>query len=37
MNNAVTYKGYTARIEFDAVGRIIFGHLSGIRDIITFL
>jgi len=36
MNNAMTYKGYTARIEFDAVDRIFFGRLSGIRDIITF-
>jgi predicted HicB family RNase H-like nuclease len=36
MNNAMTYKGYTARIEFDGVDRIFFGRLSGIRDIITF-
>jgi len=36
MNNAMTYKGYTARIEFDALDRIFFGRLAGIRDIITF-
>ena len=36
MNNAITYKGYTARIEFDALDRIFFGRLAGIRDIITF-
>ena len=36
MKNAMTYKGYTARIEFDARDRIFFGRLAGIRDIITF-
>jgi len=36
MKNAMTYKGYTARIEFDAEDRIFFGRLSGIRDIVTF-
>ncbi|MFC1821954.1 type II toxin-antitoxin system HicB family antitoxin [Thermodesulfobacteriota bacterium] len=36
MKNAMTYKGYTARIEFDAQDRIFCGRLAGIRDIITF-
>jgi len=36
MKNAMSYKGYTARIEFDALDRIFFGRLAGIRDIITF-
>ena len=36
MKNAMTYKGYTARIEFDGDDRIFFGRLAGIRDIITF-
>jgi predicted HicB family RNase H-like nuclease len=36
MKNAMTYKGYAARIEFDAQDRIFFGRLAGIRDIITF-
>jgi len=36
MKNAMTYKGYTARIEFDTQDRIFFGRLAGIRDIITF-
>ena len=36
MKNAMTYNGYTARIEFDAQDRIFFGRLAGIRDIITF-
>ena len=36
MKNAMTYKGYAARIEFDAQDRIFFGRLAGIRDIVTF-
>lgn len=36
MKNAVTYKGYTAHIEFDTYDRIFFGRLAGIRDIVTF-
>lgn len=36
MKNAMTYNGYSARIEFDADDRIFFGRLSGIRDIVTF-
>jgi predicted HicB family RNase H-like nuclease len=36
MKNAMTYKNYTARIEFDAQDRIFFGRLAGIRDIVTF-
>lgn len=36
MNNAMTYKGYFARIEFDAQGQILVGRLAGISDIVTF-
>lgn len=36
MKNAMTYKGYVARVEFDAEDRIFFGRLAGIRDIISF-
>lgn len=36
MKNAMTYKGYVARVEFDAKDRIFFGRVAGIRDIITF-
>ena len=36
MKNAMTYKGYAARIEFDAQDRIFFGRLASIRDIVTF-
>jgi predicted HicB family RNase H-like nuclease len=36
MKNALTYKGYAARIEFDAEDRIFFGRILGIRDIVTF-
>lgn len=34
--NAMVYKGYSARIEFDDVDRIFVGHLTGIRDIVGF-
>jgi len=30
------YKGYAARVEFDAEDRIFFGRIAGIRDIVTF-
>ncbi len=36
MKNAMTHRGYRARIEFDAEDRLFFGRLAGIRDIITF-
>ena len=36
MKNAMTYKGYAARIEFDAQDRIFFGRLASIQDIVTF-
>lgn len=34
--NAMFYKGYSARIEFDNEDRIFVGHLAGIRDIVGF-
>ncbi len=34
--NTIKYKGYAARIEFDADDRIFVGHLAGIRDIVGF-
>lgn len=34
--NAMLYKGYSARIEFDDADRIFVGHLAGIRDIVGF-
>lgn len=36
MSTAMTYKGYAARVEFDAEDGIFFGHLAGIDDIIGF-
>ena len=36
MKNAMTFKGYAARIGYDAQDRIFFGRLAGIRDIIVF-
>lgn len=34
--NGMTYKGYVARVEFDAEDRIFVGHIIGIRDIVGF-
>jgi len=34
--NAMTYKGYTARIEFDERDGIFVGRLLGMRSIISF-
>lgn len=34
--NAMTYKGYTARIDFDDRDGILVGRLLGIRDIVSF-
>lgn len=34
--NVLTYKGYSARIDFDAEDEIFFGHLAGIADVIGF-
>ncbi len=33
---ALTYKGYSARIEFDAEDELFVGHLAGIQDPIGF-
>ena len=34
--NAMTYKGYTARIEFDDRNEVFVGHLLGMRDVVGF-
>ena len=36
MMNTMTYKGYTARIEYDDTDRIFVGRLAGMRDIVGF-
>jgi predicted HicB family RNase H-like nuclease len=36
MNKPVTYKGYTAKIEFSEEDECLIGRVSGIRHIITF-
>lgn len=36
MKNVMTYKGYTARIEFDQRDNIFTGKIIGIADNITF-
>lgn len=34
--SVMTYKGYSARIEFDPDDRIFVGHVAGIRDSVAF-
>ncbi|MDD5059095.1 MAG: type II toxin-antitoxin system HicB family antitoxin [Sideroxydans sp.] len=34
--NAMSHKGYTARIEYDSEDRIFVGRIAGIRDIVSF-
>jgi predicted HicB family RNase H-like nuclease len=34
--NIMSYKGYSARIEFDADDEIFFGSLAGVSDVVGF-
>ncbi len=34
--SVLTYKGYSARIEFDAADAVFVGHLAGINDVVGF-
>lgn len=36
MTKQLTYKGYSAAVEFDAEDRLFFGRLNGIADMVTF-
>ena len=36
MNNALTYQGYSARIEFSSEDECFIGQLAGIKDTIGF-
>ena len=36
MNNKLTYKGFTAKVEFSADDNVFFGRLLGMRDIVAF-
>ncbi len=36
MNNTLTYKGFTAKVEFSADDEVFFGRILGIDDIVTF-
>ena len=36
MNNKLTYKGFTAKVEFSADDNVFFGRLLGMGDIIAF-
>ena len=34
--NVITYRGYSARLEFDAEDEIFTGRIAGIRDVVGF-
>lgn len=34
--NKMSYKNYSAMVEYDSVDRIFVGHILGIRDIVSF-
>ena len=34
--NAIKYKGYFAKVEFDPEDHIFIGHIIGIRDVVGF-
>jgi predicted HicB family RNase H-like nuclease len=36
MRDTLSYRGYTAKIEFDAADRVFFGRLAGINDGVGF-
>jgi len=36
MTNTMTYKGYTARVEYSAEDEALVGHLTGISDVVGF-
>ncbi|WP_235091384.1 MULTISPECIES: hypothetical protein [Mycetohabitans] len=36
MTNAMTYKGYFARVDFDGRDNIFIGHVLGVDDKISF-
>ena len=36
MNTPMQYKGYMARVEYDALDKIFVGHVAGIKDIVGF-
>ena len=36
MTSSLSYKGYKARVEFDADDRIFFGRVAGIEDGVGF-
>ncbi len=36
MNNALSYKGYAARIDFSSDDDCFIGHIAGIQDVVGF-
>ncbi len=35
-NDVLEYKGYYAKVEYDATTHTLFGKIEGIRDLVTF-
>jgi predicted HicB family RNase H-like nuclease len=36
MKNVLEYKNYRGSVEFNAEDKILFGQITGIRDVVTF-
>ncbi|HWA22183.1 MAG TPA: type II toxin-antitoxin system HicB family antitoxin [Caulobacterales bacterium] len=36
MTNVLKWKGFTARVEYDADDKLFVGHLAGVNDIVGF-
>ena len=36
MNSSLSYKGYTARIEFSSEDDCFIGHIAGVNDVVGF-
>jgi predicted HicB family RNase H-like nuclease len=34
--NTMSYRGYSARLEFDAEDHVFVGHVAGIKDVVGF-
>lgn len=34
--SVLTYRGYTATVEYDAEGQVLYGRVIDLRDVITF-
>ena len=36
MNNSLAYRGYHAKIEYDAESMVLYGKIDGIKDLVNF-